>query len=123
MKRDRAAALAEARRELIWRGFLMPWFTETFLDAATVALVVEKKPAFVKAFFARSPQIEGVPEKVIEQLVEHLTLCGDAADVERIACKIHALGAAGLDEVALRLHDEPEEGLRLIGERLIPALR
>lgn len=123
VKRDRAAAVAEARRELIWRGFLLPWFTETFLDPATVAMVVEKKPAFLKAFFARSAQIEGVPETVIEQLVEHLTLCGDEADIERIAGKIRALGEAGLDEVALRLHDEPEEGLRLIGERLIPALR
>jgi hypothetical protein len=30
--------------------------------------------------------------------------------------------AAGLDEVALRLHDQPQEGLRLIGEQSMPAL-
>jgi 5,10-methylenetetrahydromethanopterin reductase len=122
VKRDRAASLAEARRELIWRGFLLPWFTETFLDPATAASVEASKPAFLKAFLERTPVIEGVPEPVIEQLVRHLTLAGDESDIERIAAHLHALGAAGLDEVALRLHDEPEEGLRLIGERLLPAL-
>ena len=59
---------------------------------------------------------------MLAQLVEHLSLAGDLADIERIAGRIHALGAAGLDEVALRLHDEPQEGLRLIGEYLMPAL-
>jgi 5,10-methylenetetrahydromethanopterin reductase len=123
VKRDRAAAVAEARRELIWRGFLLPWFTETFLDPATAAGVEASKPAFLKAFLERTPTIEGVPEAVIEKLVEHLTLTGDIGDIERIAAQIHAMGAAGLDEVALRLHDDPEEGLQLIGERLLPALR
>lgn len=122
VKRDRAASLAEARREMIWRGFLLPWFTEPFLGAEMAKFVEDKKPAFLKAFFARSADIEGVPEPVIGQLVEHLTLSGDLGDIERIAAQIHALGAAGLDEVALRLHDEPAEGLRLIGEHLLPAL-
>jgi hypothetical protein len=122
VKRDRAAAIAEARREMIWRGFLMPWFTEPFLGAETAKFVEQMKPAFLKAFFARSARIEGVPEAVIGQLVEHLTLAGDLSDIERIAGQIHALGAAGLDEVSLRLHDEPQEGLRLIGEHLMPAL-
>jgi 5,10-methylenetetrahydromethanopterin reductase len=122
VKRDRAASIAEARREMIWRGFLLPWFTEPFLGAETAKFVEEKKPAFLKAFFTRSPQVEGVPEPVMEQLVRHLTLAGDLTEIERIAADIHALGEAGLDEVALRLHDEPEEGLRLIGEHLLPAL-
>jgi len=95
----------------------------SLLGAATAKFVEAKKPAFLQAFFARSPQIEGVPETVIAQLVEHLSLAGDLSDIERIAARIHALGVAGLDEVALRLHDEPHEGLRLIGEHLLPALR
>lgn len=122
VKRDRAASIAEARREMIWRGFLLPWFTEPFLGAEMAQFVESKKPAFLKAFFTRSAAVEGVPETVLGQLVEHLTLAGDLADIERIAGQIHALGAAGLDEVALRLHDEPQEGLRIIGERLLPAL-
>jgi hypothetical protein len=29
----------------------------------------------------------------------------------------------GLTEIALRLHGEPMEGLKIIGERVIPALK
>jgi len=122
VKADRATALAEARRELIWRGFLMPWFTETFLDRETAAMVEASKPAFLKAFLEKSPRIEGVPEPVIGQLVEHLTLTGGIDDIPRIAAHLHDLQTAGLDEVALRLHDDPEEALRLIGEHLLPML-
>jgi 5,10-methylenetetrahydromethanopterin reductase len=122
VKEDRAAALGEARRELVWRGFLMPWFTETFLDPADAALVEARRPAFLKAFLERSPVIEGVPEPIVAKLVEHLTLAGDLSDIGRFAGHLRALERAGLDEVALRLHDEPEAGLRIIGERLLPAL-
>jgi 5,10-methylenetetrahydromethanopterin reductase len=122
VKGDRQAAIAEARRELIWRGLLMPWFTGLFLDPADAAMVEERRPAFLQAFLTRSPHIEGVPEPVIDKLVENMTLTGSPADIDRIAGHMQALGAAGLDEVALRLHGEPDEGLRLIGERLLPAL-
>lgn len=122
VKEDRAAAIAEARRELIWRGLLMTWFTGLFLDPADAAMVEEKRPAFLQAFFTRTANIEGVPEPVIDKLVENMTLTGGPGDIDRIAAHLKALEAAGLDEVALRLHDEPEQGLRLIGERLLPAL-
>ena len=122
VKKDKLAAVAEARRELVWRGFLLPWFTETFLDPATAKAVEAAKPAFLKAFFSRSATIEGVPEAVIEQLVDHLTLTGDISEIGAIAGKINAMATAGLDEVALRLHDDPAEGLRIIGEYLLPAL-
>jgi alkanesulfonate monooxygenase SsuD/methylene tetrahydromethanopterin reductase-like flavin-dependent oxidoreductase (luciferase family) len=122
VKKDKQVAVAEARRELVWRGFLLPWFTETFLDPVTARAVEAAKPAFLKAFFSRSPTIEGVPDAVVAQLVDHLTLTGDISDIEAIAGKINAMAAAGLDEVALRLHDDPREGLGIIGEYLLPAL-
>jgi hypothetical protein len=122
VKEDRAAAIAEARRELIWRGLLMTWFTGLFLEPADAAMVEEKRPAFLQAFLQRSSSIEGVPEPVIDKLVENMTLTGDPRDIDRIAGHLRSLEAAGLDEVALRLHDDPAGGLRLIGERLLPAL-
>lgn len=122
VKTDRATAMAEARRELIWRGLLMTWFTGLFLDPADAALVEEKRPAFLQAFLSRSDRIEGVPEAVIDKLVANMTLTGDPGDIDGIARHLKTLESAGLDEVALRLHDDPEEGLRLIGERLVPAM-
>jgi alkanesulfonate monooxygenase SsuD/methylene tetrahydromethanopterin reductase-like flavin-dependent oxidoreductase (luciferase family) len=123
VKSDRAAAVAEARRELIWRGLLMTWFTGLFLDPAEAAMVEEKRPAFLQAFLARSARIEGVPEPVIVKLVDNMTLTGDLQDIGRIIGRLRELQAAGLDEVALRLHDDPEEALRIIGERVVPEFR
>jgi 5,10-methylenetetrahydromethanopterin reductase len=122
VKEDRDKSLHEARHELVWRGFLMPWFTGTFLDPDDAALVEERRPAFLKAFLDRSATIEGVPEPIVSKLVENLTLAGDFSAIDRIAGHLRALERAGLDEVALRLHDEPEDGLRIIGERLLPAM-
>ncbi|HPF27605.1 MAG TPA: LLM class flavin-dependent oxidoreductase [Steroidobacteraceae bacterium] len=122
VKSDLATARAEARREIVWRGFLLPWFTSTFLEAKEVALVEAMRPAFLQAFLERSDRIEGVPTAIVDALIDNLTLTGDLATIDRIAQHIHELHAAGLDEIALRLHDAPEEGLRIIGEHLIPAL-
>lgn len=122
VKTDREKALAEARRELIWRGLLMPWFTELFLEPAEVALVEAMRPAFLQAFLTRSPRIEGVPESIVGKLVDNMTLTGDLGDIEGIIGHLKSLEAAGLDEVALRLHDDPEASLRIIGERVVPAL-
>jgi alkanesulfonate monooxygenase SsuD/methylene tetrahydromethanopterin reductase-like flavin-dependent oxidoreductase (luciferase family) len=123
VKPDPARAEREARQELVWRGLLMSWFTETFLDPADAALVEARRPSFLKAFLTKSPEIEGVPEPIIRKLVEHMTLTGGPGDVDRIAAHLRSLEAAGLDEVSLRLHADPEEGLALIGGRLLPALR
>ena len=108
-------------REYVIMKLLMTWFTELFLEPADAAMVEASRPAFLQAFLGRSSHIEGVPEPVIDKLVENMTLTGDLRDVGRIVQKLKALEAAGLDEVALRLHDDPEEALRVIGERLVPA--
>jgi hypothetical protein len=36
---------------------------------------------------------------------------------------LHEFAAAGLTEIALRVHDRPADAIRLIGEHVIPALR
>ena len=100
----------------------MPWFTELFLEPAEVALVEAMRPAFLQAFLTRSPRIEGVPESIVCKLVDNMTLTGDLSDIEGIVGHLKLLEAAGLDEVALRLHDDPEASLRIIGERVVPPL-
>ncbi|MEO7387565.1 MAG: LLM class flavin-dependent oxidoreductase [Gammaproteobacteria bacterium] len=120
VKKDRSQAMAEARRELVWRGLLMTWFTELFLDPADAAFVEASRPAFLQAFLGRSDRIEGVPEAIIGKLVDNMTLTGDLTDIDRINGHLRDLEAAGLDEVALRLHDDPEEALSIIGERVVP---
>lgn len=123
IKDDKAAAIAEARMEMIWRGLLQPWHTTPFLGEEDAAFIDSKRDAFLQAFLQRTPEIDGVPEHLIDKLVEHLTFTGGPGDIDGVAEKLTRFAAAGLDEVTLKIHGNAEEAIRLIGERLIPALR
>ncbi len=122
IKDDKVAAHAEARMELIWRGLLQPWHTETFLGEADAALVDSRRDAFLQAFLQRRPDIEGVPEHIVQALVDNLTFTGGPQDIDRVAAELSRFAAAGLDEVTLKIHGDAAQAIRLIGERLIPAL-
>ncbi len=119
---DRAAGLREARQELVWRGLLQRWHTECFLEPAEAELVESRWPAFLQAFLRRTPEIEGVPEPVIERLVEQLSFAGGLEDLPRVIRDLEDYAAAGLDEVALKVHGNAAEAIRIIGEHIVPAL-
>lgn len=123
IKEDREAAMREARRELIWRGLLQPWHTAPFLGDADAAFVEQNKDSFLQAFLKRDDQIDGVPDSIIESLVEHLTFAGGLDSMDGTIDHLRRFEAAGLDEIALKAHDDPAAAIRLIGEHLAPALR
>jgi alkanesulfonate monooxygenase SsuD/methylene tetrahydromethanopterin reductase-like flavin-dependent oxidoreductase (luciferase family) len=122
IKKDRAASLAEARQSLIWRGLLQEWHISTFLDEKECALVEENRAAFMNAFLQRDGIIEGVPERIVEALIDNLTFAGDESSIENVVAHLTEFERAGMTEVALKVHDQPAEAIRMIGERLVPAL-
>ena len=122
IKDDKAEAEAEARMEMIWRGLLQPWHTAPFLGDEDAAFIDSKRDAFFQAFLQRTPSIEGVPEHLVQALVDNLTFTGGPDDIDRIADDLNNFAEAGLDEVTLKIHGDAKQAIRLIGERLIPAL-
>ena len=112
----------EARRKLFVRGMLEHWYVSTFLDAQECALVESKLPVFAAAYAQNSPDFPGVPDQLVDKLVDNLTFTGTPADVEGFVAELKAFREAGLDEFAIRLYDNPEESIRLLGERVLPAL-
>lgn len=122
IKPDRPHSVAEARQQLALRGMLDPWYLEEFLSPEETALVDQKRNAFFKAYKDGTGVVPGVPEDVMEKLVENLSLAGTPADLDRHIERLRALGRLGLDEVALKLHQDQAGAIRLIGERVVPAL-
>ncbi len=120
---DARAARAEARRWLLLRGIFRPWLLERFLEAADVALVMRRRAAFVAAFRCGSAEVDGVPDRVLDALVDHITLCGGIDDLPRLCARLQACAEAGLSAVSLRLYADPAASIRLLGERVLPALR
>jgi len=123
IKQDREESLAEARRELIIRGWLEREWLAPYISEAEADAILQNKWPFLKAFRERHGNIEGVPAHVLERLVEALSLAGDHSDIDRHVERLHNFSAAGFTEIALRIHDNPAESIRVIGDNVLPALR
>ncbi|MGI9342785.1 MAG: LLM class flavin-dependent oxidoreductase [Gammaproteobacteria bacterium] len=119
---DAEQAIREARQWLVLRGIFRPWVLETLLEQDDVDLVMRSADAFWTAFRTGSHEVEGVPDAVLDAMVRNLAFVGDRAGVDAQIDKLRRFGAVGLDRIALRLYAEPEASIRLIGERLVPAL-
>lgn len=122
VKESREEAQREARIWLALRGVLLRANHVYFMDEADCDLVEAKRQNFFAALRRRSPDIEDVPERIIATLVEHLTSCASIADLDKEIERLRQFEAAGLTEIALRIYDDPAATIRLLGERVVPAL-
>jgi alkanesulfonate monooxygenase SsuD/methylene tetrahydromethanopterin reductase-like flavin-dependent oxidoreductase (luciferase family) len=120
---DEQQARNEAKRWLLLRGLFRPWVLETFLEPAEIELIMNSQPAFVKAFVAGSHVIEGVPAALTDKLVDELTLTAGSSDIDGLIAELQACARAGLSSVSLRLYEQPAASMRLLSDRVLPALR
>lgn len=123
IKADAEASLREARRELLTRGYLAEQYFAPFLNPEELALVRANFKAFVTAFNDRTGRIEGVPATLVNKMVNNISLAGGLDAIDKAIDTLRDFARTGLTEIALRIHDEPAEAIRLIGERVAPALR
>ena len=122
IKPDRKESIAEARRELVWRGILQKWHTSPFLGEADSEFVESNWGAFLQAFLQQTQVIEGIPEHIVEALVANLTFSGGLDAIDGVIEHLKSFEAAGLDEITLKVHGDADEAIRIIGERLVPEL-
>jgi hypothetical protein len=120
VKEDREAVYREARRELIIRAWLSKEWLLPFLSEEEADLVQRKRSAFLAAYRNKTGNIEGVPADIVERLIAGLTITSPADRMDEPLQRLREFEAAGVDEICLRLHDDPAESIRLIGERVIP---
>ncbi len=127
VKKDREASLWEARRELIWRGAVIGKEEHVLRkfchDDHEVQVIMDNWENFRKAFWTRSGEIEGVPPDLVSRLIDGLASAGNLDDLEREIERYQGFKANGLTELCLRVHDEPMESLKIIAERVLPAVR
>ena len=124
IKENKEEAYRESRRELAWRGrkldpdLLINWLTEEECQ-----LVVDNFDAYVKAYFDRSGIVDGISDDINDRLMHGMTSTGSLDDLDREIERFRLFRKAGLTEIALRLHEDPMDALKIIGERVVPALR
>jgi len=120
---DLSQARNEARRWLLLRGIFRPWLLAEFLQPDEVQLVMDHRDAFIEAFRSGSADVRGVPGPILDALVDNVTLCGTVADLDRQVDKLRAYAKAGLSAISLRLYAEPGAAVKLLGQRVLPALQ
>ena len=75
-----------------------------------------------QAFRNRSGKIDSVPEDLLNRLIAGMSSAGDMDAIDREIERYKVFADGGLTELSLRLFDDPMAGLRMIGERVVPAL-
>ena len=124
LKKDRAEGYRESRRELAWRARkLDPELINLFLGPEDVQLVRDHWDDFVAAWFDRSGNVKGVPDRITNALCEGFTSTGGLEDLDREIERFRKFGKAGQTTISLRLHDNPMEALEIIGKHVVPALQ
>lgn len=123
IKKDPAASMREARRELMLRGWLGEQYFKPFLEADEVQLMRAHEQDFLNAFLRGTDVIENVPDELVNKMIRNISFAGGLDQIEPAIETLKEFAAAGLTEIALRVHDDPADAIRLIGERVIPALR
>ncbi|MEO8444323.1 MAG: LLM class flavin-dependent oxidoreductase [Gammaproteobacteria bacterium] len=122
VKQDREAAYAEARRKLWVRGIWERARNAPFVDAADCDLIERNLPGLALAYQRGDDPAGVVPRKILDALVDGLTLTGASSDLTTVIDELLAFRAAGVTEVGLRLYGEPEATLRLVAAAVAPAL-
>ena len=120
VKEDAAASFSEAKSQLALRGMLDDWYLEGCLDADERKLVASQRENFFTAYKQGSDSIEGVPDSIVDKLVEHLTMAGGPDAMPRHTETLLQYQALGLDEVAFKLHRDHHAAITTIGEQLLP---
>jgi len=123
IKKDKAESKREACRELVLRGILRPRYTDVLLSKEDSAFVQENKGLFWRAWGTGASMIDGMPDNIVDTLIDGLSSTGDFDDLDREIERFKEYAALGLTEIAIRVHDNPIDGIKLIGEHIVPAVR
>ena len=124
IKEDREEAFRESRRELAWRARkLDPDLVSLFVGEEQAKLVADNFQKFVDAYFDRSGNIKDIPLELANKMCEELTSTGGLQDMDREIERYKRFKQAGQTQISLRLHDDPMDALKLIGEHVVPALQ
>ena len=122
VKKSKEDAVNEARQWLSLRGVLLRKNHEYFMNEEDCDFVDEHREVFFQATRDKTHVIDGVPERILDILVENLTSTASIDELDKEIDRLKAFEKAGQTEIALRIYEEPEETIKILGEHVVPAL-
>ena len=116
------AAEREARIFLAVRGTIYPDYIRDVVGEAEAKVVTDNLGSFMTAYTQRTPDIDGVPDDILKQIVAGGVSASPVRELDREIDRLRMFKAAGLTEIALCLYSDFAAKIRLLGERVVPAL-
>lgn len=122
VKESQDDARAEARIWLSVRATPWPtYYHRDILPDEDMQIVWDNLPAINQAFFKRDPDIKGIPQDILDRLVDQCSSTSSIDNIDHEIERIRRFEEAGLTDIALRIYENPEKSIRLIGEQVMPA--
>ncbi|GMW05749.1 MAG: LLM class flavin-dependent oxidoreductase [Gammaproteobacteria bacterium] len=124
VKETREAAHREARRWLAIRATPYPeYYYRDILPEDEMQIIWKNRQAIIRAFNAGSDVIEGIPADIMARFVDKATSASGLDQLDFEIERLRRFQAAGLTEISLRIYENPQWTIQLLGERVLPALR
>jgi alkanesulfonate monooxygenase SsuD/methylene tetrahydromethanopterin reductase-like flavin-dependent oxidoreductase (luciferase family) len=120
---DPAEARHEAKRWIGFRALFREYMMSELMSAEDFAIILEHIPQIYAMAPKNETSVEGVPDRLLDICVDKLTLTGGVNDLDRIIEHLLEFKDLGVTEICLELKNHQEHGIRLLGERVLPAIR
>jgi alkanesulfonate monooxygenase SsuD/methylene tetrahydromethanopterin reductase-like flavin-dependent oxidoreductase (luciferase family) len=123
VKESQDDARAEAAIWLAMRATPWPQFYHRlFLPEDEMQQVWDNLKEINMAYYKRDPnEIKKLPKDILNKVVDQCAATSSISNLDFEIDRIQRFEAAGLTDIALRIYDDPEASIRLIGERVMPA--
>jgi 5,10-methylenetetrahydromethanopterin reductase len=122
VKEDPVEANREARIWLCVRGTIYPDYIRDVVDEDEAHIVTDNISSFAKAYYKKSPEIEGIPDDIVDKIVDRGTSASALENISHEVERFKEFERAGLKEIALKVYGDPDQAIRTIGEHIVPAL-
>jgi alkanesulfonate monooxygenase SsuD/methylene tetrahydromethanopterin reductase-like flavin-dependent oxidoreductase (luciferase family) len=120
---DLAEARHEAKRWIGFRALFREYMMSEFMSPEDFQLILDHVPQIYAMAAKDVDSVDGLPDRILDACVDHLTLTASTDDMDHVIEHLLELKAAGCTEISLELKKHQAHGIKLIGERIIPAVR
>ena len=123
VKESKEEAHKEARIWLAVRGTIYDKYIRDVVSDEEAKVVAKNIWSFINAYHTKSDVIEGVSDEILAKIIDHGTSASTIAEIDREVERMREFKRNGLNEIAIRVYENPADSIRLIGEKIAPALK
>ena len=108
-----------AMRATPWKMF----YHRGILPDKDMQVVWDNMGPINRAYYKRDPDIPEIPLDILDRLVDQCSSTSTIDNIDHEIKRLKAFEAAGLTDICLRVYDQPEKSISLIGNDVMPAFQ